>query len=339
MFVDFNLVVPGAIDSIVLQSNTSRATLLVVPLGYSMLFTITGADLAGNFTLNYQQDTLRVITYADSSQYFFGPAVNAHMLVFGYPGCEIPTLIQGQSISAREVEIGNPRYFYLDNSPTLGAQNDTIGATAHISGKFYDVRDNLISYTLNDHNFALPVNVDQLNWGFLLFYSPLDVFSFDAQGNYSTIMLSRNNVITDISYLSGVTPYGYSKNQLLPCNPFNFFMEPGESALHDIHLADSTFLVGLNDEPTMRDADISIICAPNPVSRTGSFFISAKEPLENTEIIVRSGNGSVLLTLPVPHETKCRIEFDRHRLGAPGLCFFTLLQSGKAIKSGEIICL
>lgn len=339
MFIDINLPLSGVIDSIVLQSNTSRAKLVFFPAAHYALFNITAADLNAPFMLNYLQDTLRVTTYADSSQYFFGPAVNTHMLVYGYPGCEIPTVLAGQSISARERDPGNPRYFYLDNSPTIGLQNDTTGATSILTGKFYDVRGDLISAALYQQGFALPANVEPDYWGLQVFYAPLAEFAFDAQGNYSTTFLSRNTVTSGINYLHGdYSPYGYSISELLPCEEFTFFVEPGSVMSHDIHLADSTFLVGIQDPQDTRKKDISIICAPNPVSQSGTFFITADEPVEDAEIVIYSAGSSVVCRLAVPQANKCSITFSRDRLGAAGLYFYSLVQHGKRTRTGEIIC-
>jgi hypothetical protein len=265
------------------------------------------------------------------------------MLVYGYPDCEIPSLLDGQSISAREKEHGNPRYFYLDNSPTIGVENDTIGATVNLTGKFYDARGSLISYSLNQHDFALPVNVDPCIWNGippLYFYCPLDVFTFDQQGNYTTTLLSRNSGVNNIRYLYwGYAPVGYSSFEPLPCENFSFFLEPGGTILQDIHLTDSSFLVGIEDPPASHKQEISIICAPNPVSQSGTFFITSDNPVENTVIIIHSNNGALVLRLPVPQLNKSRVTFTREQLGAPGLYFFTLLQNNKPINSGEIICL
>jgi hypothetical protein len=341
MFIDLQLPVNGIIDSIILRSDSSRARLVSFPSEHYALFTITVADLYSPFTINYIQDTLRVITYADPILMPEGPWVNTHMLIFGFSGCEIPALLDGQSICTWEKEHGNPRYFYLDNSPTIGIENDTIGATVNLTGKFYDSRDHLISYALNQYDFALPVNVDPCTWGFppQSFFCTLDIFTFDQQGNYSTTLLSRNTSVSNISYLYwGYAPVGYSNSETLACENFGFFLEPGGKILQDIHLTDSSFLVGLKGPRENHMQDISIICVPNPVSQSGEFFIKSDHTIENAEIIIQSTNGSVVLRLPVTQINKSSITFSRQQLGSPGLYFFTLLQNNKHIKSGEIIC-
>ena len=181
IFIDQNLQVNGIIDSIVFLTNSSRASLISFPTGNYILFTITTTNLNSPLTINHIHDTLRVITYADSTLYFYGTTVNTHMLVYGYPNCEIPSLLDGQSISAREKVHGNPQYFYIDNSPTIGVENDTIGATVQLTGKFYDTRGSLISYSLNQYNFTLPVNADPCVWGYppQYFFCPLNVFTFN----------------------------------------------------------------------------------------------------------------------------------------------------------------
>jgi hypothetical protein len=341
IFIDQNLQVNGIIDSIILTSGSSRARLVSFPAGNYILFAITAANLNSQFTINYILDTLKVITYADSTLYLFGPTINTHMLVFGYSDCEIPALLEGKSICAWEKEHGNPRYFYLDNSPTIGSENDTIGATVNLSGKFYDCRGSLVSFAPDQHDFALPVNVDPCTWGVppLSFYCPLDVFVFDQQGYYSTNLLSRNTSVNNICYLYwGYAPIGYSNSETLPCDNFSFFLEPGELKLQDIHLTDSSFLVGIKDPPGYHKQEISIICAPNPVSQYGAFYINSEKAVENAEIIIHSNNGSMVLTLPVPRINKSIVSFSREQLGISGLYFYTLLQDNKPLKSGEIIC-
>jgi hypothetical protein len=341
IFIDPNLQVNGIIDSIILRSNSSLARLVSFPAGNYSLFTITAASLNSPFTIDYGEDTLRVITYADPALYYYGPTVNTHMLIFGYSDCEIPALLDGQSICAWEKEHGNPRYFYLDNSPTIGSENDTIGATVTLTGKFYDCRGSLISFAPDQHDFALPVNVDPCTWGVppQSFFCPLDVFVFNQQGDYSTSLLSRKTSVSKIWYLYwGYAPIGYYTSEPLQCQNFSFFLEPGGIRQQNIHLTDSSFLVGINDLPVSKNQEISIICAPNPVSHSGAFFITSEKTVENAEIIIHSSNGSVVLRLPVPENRKSMISFSREQLGIPGLYLFTLVQNNKPITSGEIIC-
>jgi hypothetical protein len=107
---------------------------------------------------------------------------------------------------------------------------------------------------------------------------------------------------------------------------------------HDIHLADSSFLVGIQEPQRINKKEITLICAPNPVSQSGTFFITAAEPVRHGEIVIHSASGSMVCRLPVPELTKSSVTFSRDRLGAAGLYFYTLLQNGNVVQSGEIIC-
>jgi hypothetical protein len=223
----------------------------------------------------------------------------------------------------------------------LGSENDTIDATVNLTGNFYDIRDSLIYYTLYHYDFALPINVQIVTPGPHDYYYPLDIFSFDQDGKYSTNLLARNTYVNKIDYLFvGNAPEGlYSNNEILSCEDFSFFKEPGETMLQDIHLTDWFFLVGTNDFAAKTEQDISILCAPNPVTGSGKFMITSENPLEKAEILVCSSNGTVILKMEVPNSVKSIISFNRDGLGMPGLYFFTLLQNNQPVKSGEFICL
>jgi hypothetical protein len=330
------------IDSIVIQSNSGRSKLLSFPVTGYDLVTINSDSLAGPLTFNPSQDTIRVLTYINPEVIGYGfEPVYTHQLVFGYANCEIPLLNSGQSICTREKQMGNPLYFYLDNSPTMGGLNDTIGATSTIHGKFYDCRDNQITFSLNDHSFVLSPNVEEQtypDYPWWLFF-PLSQFEFDDQGSFTTKVLSRNATINKVENLEcNGCYYGTRLMTDLPCTPFSYNLEPGQTQEQNIHLSDSSFLVGYSDKTASSGSDITIVCAPNPVVTSTRIFITSVNSLKNMELKIFDVQGKLMKAIALPDEQKASIGITKADLGEAGTYVYTVFGKNIRLKSGFIIC-
>lgn len=92
---------------------------------------ITNEDMKSDLYINPAGDTLMVM---DTSG--FMPL----QLTFGAKG-EIATPAEGQSICAMR-DIDEDIVYYLDNTPTLGNENDTLNATGNVTGVVTDTLDN-----------------------------------------------------------------------------------------------------------------------------------------------------------------------------------------------------
>jgi hypothetical protein len=339
MFIsDPMFLVNGIIDSIVITSNEGRARVLSFPIALHQLFLINTTGLNHNLQINPVNDRITIFTYANPDIFgLYGNTLSTHTLTYGNPENEIPHLNQGQSICTREHEWANPLYYYLDNSPTLGVSNDTIGATVNVIGKFYDCTGTLITQPPTNVEFVLPVNLESV-WRYgEKYYFPLFLFAFDAQGNYCTKILSRYVGVTKINYWTPSVYAGLGNCEDLACETFSFFMNPGIVYFTDIHLTDSTFLVGTSHKKKNKET-LEIICAPNPVVTDGSFYFTANIPADNTEIIIFSLTGQQCMKVKIPPEKQGTIGFRKEQLGSDGLYIYSVIRNGKKIHSGYIIC-
>jgi hypothetical protein len=343
MFIPEMFLTGNNIDSIVIQSNSGRSKILSFPVARHAIFTINNSLLVNSLMIDNIHDTIRVLTYINPdlcSNYYLDP-MYYHQLVFGYENCEIPILTTGQSICAREKQYGDPLYFYLDNSPTIGMENDTIDATATIHGRFYDCRDSLITYALNNFSFALYPNVESRSfpdYPFFLYY-PLSQFAFDNQGFYTTHVLSRNFTVNNVGDLGCADCYyGTHYITILHSLPFAYNLEPGQTLEQDIHLTDSTFFVGYSKSPSPSDADLTIVCAPNPVITFTRIFITSENSLKNLELKIFDIQGEILKTFLLPDEKKTSIGFSKEELGGAGTYVYTVFEKNRRMKSGYIIC-
>ncbi len=344
MYIPYLFLTGNNIDSIVIQSNSGRSKLLSFPVAHHAIFMINNSLLVDPLMINNSQDTIRVLTYINPtlcSNYYLDP-MYCHQLVFGYANCEIPMLAAGQSICAREKNYGDPLYFYLDNSPTIGFENDTIGATATIHGRFFDCRDSVITYALNDYSFALNFNIEEVVNSLVPpynFYYPLSDFTFDPQGFYSTHVLSRNSTVHSVGNLWwDASPYGAVSCMYLHCTPFPFNLEPGQALEQDIHLTDSSFLVGYSKTPSPPNADLTIVCAPNPVITSTRLFITSGNSLKNLELKIFDIQGKTLKTILLPDGRKTSVSISKEELGVTGTYVYTVFEKNRKVKSGYIIC-
>jgi hypothetical protein len=335
------------IDSIIITSNTGKGKVLSFTTVTHAIFVINNSLLSNNVAINPSQDTLTVYTYLNPqlvSNYYLEPYY-MHKLVFGYPTCEIPVLTPGQSICARERNYGNPEYFYLDNSPTIGFENDTTGASATIHGHFYDCRDSLITYSLNNFSFALWPNVESIPNPHPLgvpptFWVTLYDFSFDEQGFFTSHVLARNSSEYNVFYLwwSEWNPYGADGGHDLSCLPFTYDLEPGQTQQQDIHLTDTTFLVGIPAIQPSSTSDVRIVCAPNPLKTSTSLFISSNHILKNPHLRIIDNVGKVLKEFKLPDGANTTLRISKEEIGSAGMFIYSLLENNKPVCSGYLIC-
>jgi len=335
---DSNLLNPAVFDSIVVSTRSGSCRLVTFPISLCQLFVVTPASFSNQLIINPDQDTVTVTTYLNPAIYIYGPVVNSHQLIYGYTGCEIPLIGAGQSVSVRERTCGEPLYFYLDDSPTIGAANDTTGATISVFGYLYDYRDSLVTGTPDQYAFAFPVNVEP-NWvtGYT-YHLPLFAFTFDSLGNYHTRLLSRSTLIHDLKYLFfAYCPYGAPYYRVVDCVDTSFFMQPGNVLQWNIHLTDTSFIVVIPTDPVKPPLVLSVVCSPNPVNDRGTFFISSETPAEEAQILIYNLQGKLCRKFDILPCLKSRVDFTKDQLGGAGMYIFSVMEKGQKVGSGQIL--
>lgn len=343
MFCKEMFPLPGSIDSVVIHTNWGSARLLSFPYENHALFLITKDNLSSPLVINPLQDTIRILTYLDESTGYtsFGEYL-MHELIFGYPESVIPFLAPNQSICAWEITFGYPVCFYKDNSPTMGYQNDTTGATATLHGMFYDYLNRLIMVNMYQYDFSISNNVTSYYYELYQtsYFVSLAEFNFDISGSYTTQVLSGNRNVSLVDHLyNGGCPYGYPYMQALSCESFGFNLEPGQVMEQNILLTDSSFNVGLKEMIPALSTNLSLVCAPNPFSEFVDFYLSSAQSISNTEIQIFNVKGQLVKTIHVDNNTLAWSgRVTKGDLGSSGIYFYLLIEEGKKIKSGQIIC-
>lgn len=334
---------PGSIDSVVIRTNSGRALLLDFPSENYTIFLITPENLNNPLTISSVQDSVRILTYLNESTgyYMYGEYLE-HLLVFGYPDCEIPVLFSGQSICSYAFVPQYPVCFYKDNSPTIGYANDTIGATAELRGLFYDYLEHVIPYPMTYYDFSLPDNLASYyrELDGTTYYVPLAVFDFDNEGHYSTHVLAGRRLVGYIYNLEpNNCPYGFITRQSLSCESFQFNTEPGQTLEQDIHLTTTSYVVGLKESPPVPPGSLTVVCSPNPFSSFIDFFLASDNAIIDAEIQLFDTSGKLIKSISInPGASSWTCRVTKETLGKPGIYLYSVSEKGQKVKSGQIIC-
>ncbi len=120
--------------SIILQSGIDTVTTTNFTISDdSLFFIINSSDIGSGFTLNPEGDDLQVGFILDEER------VWTEQFTYG-PNGDIAAPRSGQSICFgryHHIDVYFPTY-YLDNSPTIGLENDTLGANGQGTGRVLD---------------------------------------------------------------------------------------------------------------------------------------------------------------------------------------------------------
>jgi hypothetical protein len=332
----------GVIDSIVIQSNAGKSRWLGWYITSHQLFLINKWNLNDYLYFNPDQDTITILTYLNQSLTNYGDSVVVHQLIYGYPDCEIPSVGDGslggwsQSICAREQNYGDPLYFYRDDSPTLGIDNDTQGSVATVSGYFYDHRDSLITYNAADYYFCFQINSEFAYIHPVYAWSPLSAIHFEENGLYNQNVLSRH---TNTAYIIRGTMFcPFYDLQFLECIPFEYNLMPGEVISQDIHLTDTNFIVGMRDLPEPPSDNLHVTIAPNPFSDYTNFFIESDHTLAGGEIKIFDIKGRLVKEIRLHEFTKEIVRLEKSELYGSGVYVYAVICDEKLVKTGQLIC-
>jgi hypothetical protein len=146
---------PRSLDGMFIRSTTDTAY-------FSAGFVIDSFSRV--FTNGHMEETLYINPAGDEISMGYSPFAITEYLYFGNTdgSAHINAPVSSQSICIRDTYINNQQsiMYYLDNSPTLGAKNDSLNATGNLTILFTDLDDNplrnfKICYTPRGNNDSL----------------------------------------------------------------------------------------------------------------------------------------------------------------------------------------
>jgi hypothetical protein len=290
------------IDSVIIKNKTGLCK-IPFKLSSSIYIVISNDSLNYPFIFDLNDDYLKLCTYHhistrndyDEDSISWGD---------GY-GSYLPNIKYGQSIEQEGT------YFYKDNSPTIGFQNDLIDATGTIYGYWYD----------EQYNKVLNKNL----------YTRYGHITTDDNGFYKIHLPSRKYYI-DYGYLeyhSGPESY-YSGD--LQITPIHFNLEVNDSIQID-------FLNKTDPVPEyVKPGKIILTNYPNPADQITNFVFDIPEQVElkSTSLIIADETGKLFYNLPLTEHSGA-LQFNCSGL-ANGIYSFFILQNNLSLsKTGTLI--
>jgi hypothetical protein len=245
----------ATIDSIVIASNSSAYVFHEHPFtNENFIWVLDNTSFERGFSINREGDYIRVSVYQSwmgEEEFSILSGVSFNSSTF--PSKEYSLAYFNDFINYVD---DNWSFYSLDKSPTIGMENDTIGAVFTMKGKVYNYKDELVK-----------------NYESLELYFP---FSTDDEGNYETHMLACDFQFSFINSVGG--PF-------YDIQPLQENALPGTMVNLDIHITEEVELNALNEQKNK--TQISVY--PNPASE----YITVQTP-SNTgkeEIIITNVQG------------------------------------------------
>lgn len=248
------------IDSIWIKSDSGIAKLKHFQInGVSGILLVENDSLNSNLTINPANDNIQILYSINGNSTHSFDALS-----YGYENSMTKSPKINQSIAATDIDYECS--YSLDNSPTIGAYNDTIGMCGTIQGHIYDKNNQLI--TRSDVGFG--------------YNGIANVFTPNSDGSYAARIYSRNNHIKWLGYCKIPLTGGFNS---VPIQPLDISIVPDTVVDIDIYLTDS-FFAGL-DAPNLSEESL-IRIFPNPVKELSFNY--------EIEIPVKSSNSYVVVT-------------------------------------------
>lgn len=236
------------IDSIFFYSTTDTVKLPTYEFpGSTGVIVITSDSLNSDFIIKRFADSIKVV-------YYIMEAPFEDILIFGnMSGASINYPRQDQSICKYS------KYMVKDNSPTIGAINDTSGIYGTLKGVVYDKYSAIV--------------------GNRIFRLEDSYFRSSADGAYTVRVYSKPSVFNSIMYQPG-SQGGIIK--FASINELSYLMEPDSVVELAIHLLD-TLTTGIHDKK-FTSTPISVY--PNPISKNEELKINIDLPIITSDICI-----------------------------------------------------
>lgn len=283
-----------AFDSVFLYSTYDTVKLPTSKFNSNAgVIVITQDSLDSDFIIKRDADAIKVILY------LMGETFEDELLFGNSSGAVISTPRKGQSISKID-----GYYFVKDNSPTIGAVNDTLGMCGTVKGVVYDKALKPVPQRI----FGLDFN-----------------FETTTNGEYTTRVYSRPTRFNRVRYKEDQYSIRYAS-----ITEIAYVMEPDSIIERNIYLLD-TLTSGINNHYCSEDP---VQIAPNPVSGNSHLTVIVDLPVITSNIWLE------LVSLDGKRIKKEKIRQKNNLIDAPlqeGTYTLTILLDNQIISSKKFV--
>lgn len=252
-----------AIDSIHIESSSGSSMLTRINYTSPYIILVTNDSLNTSLDINPLGDSVLVACYYGYPYHGFTDA-----LVYGNKlTSRIRSPQSGESIAGVPPIYNHINLYSIDNTPTIGVENDTTGMCATLHGSIYDMNNELL-------------NIDN---GRFEFWNCVSSFYSKTDGSYTTSVYSFDNQITHLFYYTSLY-----KGIWVQIDTLNIVGEPDSVITRDIHLLGSL----LSDFHEVELGSESIFeIYPNPI-KDYSFNYKVSVPVLSSESYIELINLS-----------------------------------------------
>lgn len=269
------------LDSIILTTSTGKATLGTLRFeGENNILVLRKDSLKSDLPIRMEGDSISLLFYPDI-YYMNG---NIPSLVFGdFTSSVLASPRAGQSIA------GAPSFEYtnnysIDKSPTPGLQNDTTGMCGTLTGKIFDINNQLVQSS--DYVF-----MDRTGWE----------YNIDGNGNYRTRILSARTTLSSMNVYHKPT----RKYLQVPVETIAFSVQPDTLIQADLHLQKD--LITALDEPENAPVTMLQVYPTPPVGRQLNYSVGLPVGSSEARLELIDLNGRIYCTYRIT-ESQGRIE-------------------------------
>jgi len=302
--VELYLYQAQAIDSIQVGFSSGKSmvhTYALIPPNDLVL--LQNSNLESPITANSAGDYITIRSWGSGYWHY-------DSLAFGnYPGSYLDCAHYGASYA--NADFPNYPIFAIDNSPTMGFENDTTDAVAYFSGTAYDVNGNVFTS------------------GIIWLLMDAISISINPDGSFYGILPARRYQ-TDKIRIAHYGPYSFVDYNIVP---INFCAPPGTHIHQDII---ATGYVNI-DEPPISSNPV-VVVSPNPFSSSVQFYWKASDfnPGDKVKLTISDLQGKQLLIEDMQTDKQNFTWYPQESL-APGIYLYRLFKNGISVASGKIV--
>jgi len=301
-----------AVDSLFLETNAGMVKIKPFIFPSAHFFVVLSQDsLIAPLDFNPVQDHITLHYYAQGIDEYGYLGYYEHLLDFlnfGYSGNNVLVIYPGQSVCYNR----NKSFYYKDNSPTLGYQNNATNAFGFVTGYLYDINQNVVT----SGNFRM---VDDLG-----------NFVFDEITGIFTVKIYAKNYFYHYIYQM-ISSGGHG----LDIDPVQINVEVDSTVIQDLFLEDAILKVPVI---LKEDERISVIPAPNPCKEETAFLINIPVDISYNKgsLTIYNTTSELLRSLPFSGQSSFSIQCSTVDL-ARGAYIFSLNLDDKPVKTGHLL--
>lgn len=319
---------PILTDSIIITVSNLKAKLLISYWEQNHIYVITSDSLSLPLQINREGDKLEIETYCTAGGY---QEVRYDYLIFGnYIGATVGSPTLGYSTVCRIqglFDYDGWSILCLSKNSSLGIINSSLGLSATMSGKIFDINNNPVTQIKSPYHLRLEFPI-----------------TLNPDGTYTTQIYRTFPSVTK-DYLYALVQNIEALWDTTHIEPFVLNdIHPDTVVVQDIHLKSNKYVVtSIEGNEPLRSEEFTLINYPNPFNLSTNFFVKIPDRMEKKSGAINIYNSNGQLVRAIPINTSSTISWDGKDISGKvmpsGIYYYQLNIEKQMMKSGSMILL